>query len=237
MTRRDLANKKFAFTLAEVLVTLGIIGVVAAMTIPNLNSTYRKKQIEIQAKVTYSTIQQALRFADYDDVGYSDVADGNNQEMINWFNNFLGQHLKVEHLCVNKAPGCWHQIYYLNGSKFGDKNGTGGNILGFEISKGARFVIDGYNANDIKNLFGVNMNTSALVFIYDANGATKPNTVGKDVFIMVWTEKGLVPAGYNKTQAQVKQNCKTGNGIWSLKEVIDHGWIIPDYIWKRKVKY
>lgn len=237
MSGKDLANKKFAFTLAEVLVTLGIIGVVAAMTIPNLISTYRKKQIEIQAKVTYSTIQQALRFADYDDVGYSDVADGSNQEMINWFNNFLGQHLKVEQLCVNKAPGCWHQIYYLNGTKFGDKNGTGGNILGFVTSKGARFVIDGYNPNNIRDMFGVNMNTAAMVFIYDANGASKPNTVGKDVFIMVWTDKGLVPAGHSKTQAQVRQNCKTGNGVWCLKEVIDHGWVIPDYIWKRKVKY
>ncbi len=237
MSGKDLANKKFAFTLAEVLVTLGIIGVVAAMTIPNLISTYRKKQIEIQSKVTYSTIQQALRFADYDDVGYSDVADGNNQEMINWFNNFLGQHLKVEQLCVNKAPGCWHQIYYLNGSKFGDANGTGGNILGFVTSKGARFIIDGYAQSDITNQFGVNINTAGMVFIYDANGASKPNTVGKDVFIMVWTEKGLVPAGHSKTQAQVRQNCKTGNGVWCLKEVIDHGWIIPDYIWKRKVSY
>ena len=56
-------KNRFGFTLAEVLITLGIIGVLAAMTIPNLISTYRKKQIEIQAKVTYSTIQQALRFA------------------------------------------------------------------------------------------------------------------------------------------------------------------------------
>ena len=184
-------KNRFGFTLAEVLITLGIIGVLAAMTIPNLISTYRKKQIEIQAKVTYSTIQQALRFAAYDDVGYSEVADGNNQEMINWFNNFLGQHLKVEQLCVNKAPGCWHQIYYLNGNKFGDQNGTGSNILGFVTSKGARFIVDGYAEADIKNQFGVNIGTSGLVFIYDANGATKPNTVGKDVFVLVWTEKVL----------------------------------------------
>ncbi|MBO5435973.1 type II secretion system protein [bacterium] len=226
-------KNRFGFTLAEVLITLGIIGVLAAMTIPNLISTYRKKQIEIQAKVTYSTIQQALRFAAYDDVGYSEVADGNNQEMINWFNNFLGQHLKVEQLCVNKAPGCWHQIYYLNGNKFGDQNGTGSNILGFVTSKGARFIVDGYAEADIKNQFGVNIGTSGLVFIYDANGATKPNTVGKDVFVLVWTEKGLVPAGHDKTREQVRQNCQTGNGLWCLKEVIDHGWTIPDYIWRK----
>lgn len=232
MSKKRLSNR-FGFTLAEVLITLGIIGVLAAMTIPNLISTYRKKQIEVQAQVTYSTIHQALKFADYDDISYTEVADGSNQEMIDWFNNFLGQHLKVEQFCVNKAPGCWHQVYYLNGTKFGDKNGTGGNILGFVTSKGARFVIDGYNPNNIKNTFGVDMDTSGLVFIYDANGATKPNVVGKDVFVLVWTEKGLVPAGNNRTREQIRQNCKTGNGVWCLKEVIDHGWKIPDYIWKR----
>ena len=230
--RFNINNRK-AFTLAEVLITLGIIGVVAAMTIPNLISNYRKKQIEVQAKVTYSTIQQALRFSSYDDVGYSEVADNDNQEMINWFNDFLGQHLKVEQFCVNKSPGCWHQIYNLNGSKWGDQNGTGNNILGFTTSKGARFIIDGYNASDIQNQFGVNMDTAGLVFIFDANGATKPNILGKDVFVLVWTEQGLVPAGHNKTKAQVEQNCKTGNGRWCLKEVIDNGWTIPDYIWKK----
>lgn len=225
---------KAGFTLAEVLITLGVIGVVAAMTIPNLITAYRKKQIETQAKVTYSTIQQALRFAEYEDIGYSDVADGSVQEMVEWFNNFLGKHLKVEQLCVDKAPGCWHQIYYLNGGKFGDENGTGSDILGFVTSKGARFIIDGYAQGDIKNTFGVNMNSSGMVFIYDANGATKPNTLGKDVFVLVWTEKGLVPAGSDKTDEQVKQNCTSGNCMWGLREVIKHGWTIPDYIWKKK---
>ena len=236
VTINNLANKKLAFTLAEVLITLGIIGVVAAMTIPNLISSYRKKQIEIQTKVTYSTIQQALRFAEYEELSYTEVADGNNQAMIDWFDNFLGKHLKVEQMCVNKAPGCWHQVYALNGSKWGDKNGTGGNILGFVTAKGARFVIDGYNSNDIKNQFGVDMGsaTSGMIFIFDANGETMPNTLGKDVFILVWTEKGLIPAGSSKTSTQRRQNCTTGDGKWCLKEIMDHGWIIPNYIWKRK---
>ena len=51
VTINNLANKKLAFTLAEVLITLGIIGVVAAITIPNLISTYRKKQIEFRRSI------------------------------------------------------------------------------------------------------------------------------------------------------------------------------------------
>lgn len=51
--------KKDAFTLAEVLVTLGIIGVVAALTMPTLVSNHKKAVLKSQFKKTYSTISQA----------------------------------------------------------------------------------------------------------------------------------------------------------------------------------
>ena len=51
---------KKAFTLAEVLITLGIIGVVAALTIPTLVNNYRKKQFETGLKKEYSVLLQAL---------------------------------------------------------------------------------------------------------------------------------------------------------------------------------
>lgn len=51
---------KKAFTLAEVLVTLGIIGVVAALTMPVLMQNYRKAVLRNQAKKTYSMLSQAL---------------------------------------------------------------------------------------------------------------------------------------------------------------------------------
>ena len=49
------------FTLAEVLITLGIIGVVAAMTIPSLITKYQKKAIETKFKEDFSIIQQVIR--------------------------------------------------------------------------------------------------------------------------------------------------------------------------------
>ena len=58
-----------AFTLAEVLITLGIIGVVAAMTIPTLMSNFAKQKLEEQIKVTYSSIQQTMKYMDYEDLG------------------------------------------------------------------------------------------------------------------------------------------------------------------------
>lgn len=53
--------EKKAFTLAEVLITLGIIGVVAAITIPGLITSYRAIVLESQFKEQYSRLAQALR--------------------------------------------------------------------------------------------------------------------------------------------------------------------------------
>lgn len=55
------SQKIFAFTLAEVLITLGIIGVVAAITIPSLMSKYRKTVVENRLKDTYAIFANATR--------------------------------------------------------------------------------------------------------------------------------------------------------------------------------
>ena len=60
VTLHLLLKRKAAFTLAEVLITLGIIGVVAAVTMPSLVANHREKQIVVQLKKAYSVIQQAL---------------------------------------------------------------------------------------------------------------------------------------------------------------------------------
>ena len=53
--------KRNAFTLAEVLITLGIIGVVAAITIPGLATKIQRRQLETQVKADFAIIQQAIR--------------------------------------------------------------------------------------------------------------------------------------------------------------------------------
>ncbi len=58
LPRNDM-GKRAAFTLAEVLITLGIIGVVAAMTLPALITNYKEKQTVSQLKKVYSTLSQA----------------------------------------------------------------------------------------------------------------------------------------------------------------------------------
>ena len=56
-------HKKVAFTLAEVLITLGIIGVVAALTIPSVVSHYKKQEIVTKLKTVESLFSQMLNFS------------------------------------------------------------------------------------------------------------------------------------------------------------------------------
>ncbi|MBQ8458546.1 type II secretion system protein [bacterium] len=64
ITRNELIHfKKIAFTLAEVLITLGVIGVVAAMTIPTLIANINGQRFRSQFKKTLSTLNQAGRMA------------------------------------------------------------------------------------------------------------------------------------------------------------------------------
>ena len=57
----EMARVRAAFTLAEVLITLGIIGIVAAMTIPNLIYNYQKKVWVNQLKSTHAILTQGFK--------------------------------------------------------------------------------------------------------------------------------------------------------------------------------
>ena len=62
-------KKANGFALAEVLITLGIIGVVAAMTLPTLITNYQKRSTATRVKTFYSKINQAMQLS---------IADGNS---------------------------------------------------------------------------------------------------------------------------------------------------------------
>lgn len=118
-------KKKNGFTLAEVLITLGVIGVVAAMTIPTLMSSYRKKVIETRLSKFYSTINQALKLAeaDYDDRsgwdelgrGYIEDENGNSVPAAeSWVKKYLIPYLKVDTKLKNTDSKI--ELYFQDGS-------------------------------------------------------------------------------------------------------------------------
>lgn len=88
---------KQAFTLAEVLITLGIIGVVAALTLPSLISKNNTAAMESKLKKTYSVLSQSLLFAAGELGGLDAVEfkDGNTESTEEMFYTYLEKYLKI----------------------------------------------------------------------------------------------------------------------------------------------
>ena len=79
-SKRNALIKLSAFTLAEVLITLGIIGVVAAMTIPNLMQKCFEIQTVTRFKEVTSILSQAMRLAVEDNGEVSSWGNVTNTE-------------------------------------------------------------------------------------------------------------------------------------------------------------
>ena len=112
---------KKAFTLAEVLITLGIIGVVAAMTLPSLVGNYKKKVTVTRLKKFYSTMQQAIQLAekDYGDIEYwmpPQEAASNSTEFEKWFNKYLAKSFKI--ISQKSLDSAYYEVGLADGSGF-----------------------------------------------------------------------------------------------------------------------
>ena len=105
-----------AFTLAEILITLGIIGVVAALTMHALIKTYQKNVTVNKLKETYSILSQAVKLSEIDNQtcdmwDYHDVRR-NSDAALEWFNKYLKPYLKYSKIEKN---GEFLYVYLSNG--------------------------------------------------------------------------------------------------------------------------
>ena len=222
---------KKGFTLAEVLITLGIIGVVAAMTIPNLITEHQKRATVTKLQRAISVINQAYRLA-YDDVGEANAEEAFNMGSEEYFNTYWAPYIKVLTYCSSyKVCG------YDSSQPFSFADGTKqGMTLVMSTSRTTFYTMDGF----LYVVFiwsGDNVpNPNILV---DINGGKKPNRYGIDVFILTRIEdgSGVQPYGYNLDDETVKNNCSYGfynADIMTCAERIRRaGWKIEkDYPWR-----
>ncbi len=153
----NVLKKKAAFTLAEVLITLGIIGIIAAMTLPTLIANYQKKVVETRLISFYSKINQAYRmsYAENGDTVDWITSDKNYSydEMVKWLEQYIFPYMKHMSVyncttsqavvaCVTIPDGSLYTFsidangqdveYYING-KLGDRNPR--NMFVFNFSK------------------------------------------------------------------------------------------------------
>ncbi len=125
----QLTQSHFGFTLAEVLITLGIIGVVAALTLPTLMSSYRKQVAETRLAKFYSVMNQAIEQSEvvngpkeHWDIlpsGFVKDEDGNEDKTqsaaMGWYQKYLAPYLKTSDVRVNDRIGKL-MIYFPDGS-------------------------------------------------------------------------------------------------------------------------
>src|SRR5574344_534598 len=127
MNKEQNPRKKSAFTLAEVLITLGIIGVVAALTLPSLIENHNKKVWVTALQKNYSVIEQGFQKMMADDgvqnlddtTAFSSMTDNckfNTSVVSEGCQSFLPAFKKYFNVNVVTAPD--YQMYYLNGSKY-----------------------------------------------------------------------------------------------------------------------
>ena len=186
---------KFAFTLAEVLITLGIIGIVAALTIPGLMNNYKAQRLRSQFLESYSIVQQVFKQMESDDISLN-PADYPSGTFYKVFMRYL------------QAPT---NCTYKRDSKvcFGASGGSSENppYKTFDGNKNVnpRFFDDGeillQNGTLIlleNNAEGTN-NDRLWVHV-DLNGYNnKPNRLGYDLFTFQFTEGELKTMGQEGT--------------------------------------
>jgi len=198
LSRRARGNKA-AFTLAEVLITLAIIGVVATMTIPTLVAEYNQKSWDTATSVFNRRLGEALKIMN---------ASGTlaNHDTTAEFVEELSKHIKIVKTCdKGSLDDCFVseisttaepvEISKLQSAKnLNSAEDYGTDTMGVMFGDGTSALI-AYNkntpydpySNEIVSVNGtgkdVSLTTKAVSILYDVNGLKSPNQMdaGKDI--------------------------------------------------------
>ena len=225
---------KKAFTLSETLITLGVVGIVAALTIPGLIHYFKIKELEVRFKAMDSKIQQALKsmsdelelddfnkFNSYEACGTSGpgACDDTIFKQIN--DSFLSK-FKISHSCTSTEclPNYRKPQYYITdfaGNKkigYSFENAYGANWWGNK-NFGTHVLLDGTMITSM--CFMHHGDYDSVAFTFDTNGMEKgPNRYGYDIFI--WTaERTWYPYALLKVPLLVNI---TGEGVTNMLKKI-----------------
>ena len=217
-------NKRFGFTLAEVLITLAIIGVVAAMTIPTMIANYQKEQTTTQLKKVYNTMQNAIRASEVENGPYS-----------SWDTSLSGVVFAQTYLLPYLNYNSFKQIGTSYTCKYFDNatNCTCSTYYAIILPDGAYVLFTNAAISTLK-----------LIFV-DVNGPKPPNRHSRDVFTFEFDQTyGFSTEGVNYIKKGIfagrtslftaMHGCKSSNTSWDYCAalIIYDGWeIADDYPW------
>ena len=212
-----------AFTLAEILITLGIIGVVSILTIPTLMADSRNKTYEAQLHKVYNELSQAaLRYQTEKNALTLKEAGLSTQAA---FETFMTKYFNVIQTCDGTTPCVAGSYRKLDGTAITMPDGS---TTFYSLASGAsicpRIVAD----------------ANYSYFIVDVNGAKGPNILGKDLFTLYLYDNGTiddrlpdgsteVPLTEAQREAQYTASC-AGDGASDIYgcfgKVLNDGWEI-----------
>ena len=204
-------RRTFGFTLAEVLITLGIIGVVAAMTMPTLIQNQQKRSLEVATQKFYSMMSQAVKqyMADYgvDDLRHTPLASDNygddyaSPEAISSIRDFMTKYLKVVKECDHDANDCFAPEYKgWNGSKTDSNFTTDVNYDEYRdyVFADGSVIRIGYDDTE----YPINL-------YIDINGKKGPNRIGYDLWSMDIFYDGTID------ESMLTPECKKDNECYA----------------------
>lgn len=177
-------KKYHAFTLAEVLITLGVIGIVAALTIPQLNNATRYRQWNEKFKVVFSELQQAATTIQTNNGGTFNSAFGNVSDQTAVVQGFANVMKTVA--SGGGSGGFTHTAI----NPHGDTVTTAMDWDPFvALANGACISAQSHYPQ-------CNWNTDTCSRIdVDVNCKQGPNILGVDIYTIWLTSKGFVPSG------------------------------------------
>lgn len=244
---------KKAFTLAEILITLGIVGIVSALTIPTLIQNYKKQVLVNQLKKAMSEISQGLQLMMAEDEvtsltqinGAVSYCSSQNRFETDWHCIPLGKRFlssfKGSRYVTNIQDIPNYKWKYLNEEKYEVPGIVSAHILadGAMILWGEHWLGEVQMTEEGHPLNREDIRYVMLMTI-DVNGFKAPNQWGRDLFYFMASPEGnLIPAGsedFRNRRGNVylwnwstlgscdPKNNKNSNGTGCAARIIEKGW-------------
>ena len=199
----QFTKKVFAFTLAETLIVMGVIGVVAALTLPNLNQSTNNKEKVVKVKKIYQNLNDAF--------GRAEAIYGPSDEWYQTgnatvFGDRLTEFMKLSKNCKYQASPTCISTGNNNLYNFITADGTAIGILSSaslgQASKSMMIFVDIDGKNKGKNKWGTDM------FIFGAN-------------IDGYSDKSIVPGcmedNFSDILSDLKDSEPTCAAYWILQ--------------------
>lgn len=188
------------FTLAETLITLVIVGIIAALTIPALIAKYQEQETITRLKSTYSILSQALKMAEIHngkiqtwDIGVRDTLEGAQK-----LYDYIAPEISKLQVCGTES-GCFADNYLnLQGNPVTYQPSTWSRNVRFRLANGTSVLIYSDGTGCLRNIdSSPDARNTKLCgsFLVDINGDRKPNKAGYDYFIFMMTDEGVLPGG------------------------------------------